>query len=96
MVGGNGVNHMPDQDSFITSNLDLAAYLTAVGQPLVAVRRQGKFLSFIFDPNAASDAEQFLAGASAPAREVLECYRELRTIITTQERQKKYASKQQS
>ncbi len=77
--------------SFITTDLDLAAYLKAIGRILVGTQSQGRFLAFIFDPSAKADAEMYLTGASAPAQAVLANYRELRTLIINSERQKKYA-----
>jgi len=77
--------------AFITTDLDLAAYLTTIGQSLIGTQRQGRFIAFMFDPSAMADAEMYLTGASAPARTVLANYRELRTLIVNSERQKKYA-----
>jgi len=74
---------------FTTTNLDLAAYLSAVGQPLLSTEPQGRFLAFHFSTEAASHAEAFLAGARASAQAVLEHYRELRTLIANHERKAK-------
>jgi hypothetical protein len=77
---------MPLSMPFITTNLDLAAYLLAVGQELTEVERQGKFFAFHFDPLAASHVEQFINGAPAPAKTLLDSYRQLRTIITNHQK----------
>jgi hypothetical protein len=76
---------------FITTDLDLAAYLKTIGRKLIGTQRQGRFVAFHFEPSAATDAQMYLTGATAPAQAVLTNYRELRTIITNTERQKKYA-----
>src|SRR6266705_3049451 len=76
---------------FITTDLDLAAYLKTRGQNLIGTQSQGRFVAFIFEPSARVDAEMYLTGASAPAQSVLANYRELRTLITNREKQKKYA-----
>jgi hypothetical protein len=76
---------------FITTDLDLAAYLKTSGQNLIGTQSQGRFVAFIFEPSARVDAEMYLTGASAPAQSVLANYRELRTLITNREKQKKYA-----
>jgi len=77
--------------AFITTDLDLAAYLKSIGRTLIGTQRQGRFVAFMFDSSAKADAEMYLTGASAPARTVLTNYRELRTMIIHTERQKKYA-----
>ena len=82
-------NAMPP---FITTDLDLAAYLKTVGHSLIGTQPQGRFVAFIFEPSAKADAEKYLTGASAPAQTVLANYRELRTLITKTERQKNYAN----
>jgi hypothetical protein len=76
---------------FITTDLDLAAYLKTIGRKLIGTQPQGRFVAFHFEPSAAVDAEMYLTGASAPAQTVLANYRELRTLITKTERQKNYA-----
>jgi hypothetical protein len=78
---------------FITTDLDLAAYLKTVGRTLIDTQHQGRFVAFLFDPSARADAEMYQAGATAPARTVLANYRELRTLIVHSERQKKYAQR---
>ena len=77
--------------SFITTDLDLAAYLKTVGRQLIGTQPQGRFVAFLFEPSAKIDAKMYLTGASAPAQAVLANYRELRTLIINTERQKKYA-----
>jgi hypothetical protein len=72
------MNHKP----FITTNLDVAAYLCAIGHGLANTERQGRFVAFLFDRSAARDVEEFGNGAQAPAKAILESYRALRTIIT--------------
>lgn len=76
---------------FATTDLDLAAYLKSVGQPLIATEHQGRFISFIFAPSAKRDAEIYRSGGSASAQAVLTNYRELRTLIVNTERRNKYA-----
>jgi hypothetical protein len=76
---------------FITTDLDLAAYLKTIGRKLVGTQPQGRFVAFHFEPSAKAEAEMYLTGATAPASAVLANYRELRTLITNAERQKKYA-----
>ena len=80
-------------NTFITTDLALAAYLCAIGRTLLRTERQGRFTAFHFDPHAVSDVEQFLNGAPAPAQGVLKSYRELRAIITNQERAEKVCHK---
>ncbi len=77
--------------TFVTTDLDLAAYLKTVGRQLIGTQPQGRFVAFLFEPSAKTDAEMYLTGASAPAQTVLANYRELRTLIINSERQKKYA-----
>ena len=74
------------EKEFLTSNLDIAAYLLATGQPLVSTARQGKFTVFLFPPSAANRAADFIAGAAAPANALLDSYRKLRTIISSQQK----------
>src|SRR5258708_1615968 len=81
-------NAMPP---FITTDLDLAAYLKTIGRRLIGTQAQGRFVAFHFEPSASADAEKYLTGATAPAQSVLANYRELRTLITKTERQKNYA-----
>ena len=77
---------------FITTDLDLAAYLKTIGRRLIGTQAQGRFVAFHFEPSASADAEKYLTGATAPASTVLANYRELRTvIINTQKGTKKYA-----
>ena len=76
---------------FITTDLDLAAYLKTIGHEVTGTQSQGRFVAFMFEPSAKTDAEMYLTGASAPAQTVLANYRELRTLIINSERQKKYA-----
>jgi hypothetical protein len=80
---------------FSTTDLDLAAYLKTI-RNLIGTQRQGRFVAFLFEPSASADAEMYLTGASAPAQSVLANYRELRTLITNTERQKKYAGSSNS
>ena len=82
-----------DAPPFITTDLDLAAYLKTIGRNMIGTERQGRFIAFIFDPAAKTDAEVYQTGATAPARSVLANYRELRTLIVDKERQNKYANK---
>jgi hypothetical protein len=77
--------------AFVTTDLDLAAYLKTVGRNLIDTQRQGRFVAFLFDPSAHKDAEIYLSGGSAPAKAIMANYRELRTMIINTERQKKYA-----
>jgi hypothetical protein len=76
---------------FITTDLDLAAYLKTIGCKLIGTQPQGRFVAFHFEPSAATNAQKYLTGATAPAQTVLANYRELRTLITKTERQKNYA-----
>jgi len=76
---------------FITTDLDLAAYLKTIGRKLIGTQPQGRFVAFHFEPSASADAQMYLTGATAPAQTVLANYRELRTLIVNTERQKKYA-----
>jgi hypothetical protein len=78
-------------DAFITTDLDLAAYLKTIGRRLIGNQRQGRFVAFIFEPAAKTDAEKYLTGSTAPAQSVLANYRELRTLIVNTERHNKYA-----
>lgn len=85
---------IPSSDAmtpFITTDLDLAAYLKTIGHKITGTRPQGRFVAFLFEPPAKADAEMYLTGASAPAQTVLANYRELRTLIISIERQNKYA-----
>jgi hypothetical protein len=81
---------------FSTTDLDLAAYLKTIRRNFIGTQRQGRFVAFLFEPSASVDAEMYLTGASAPAQAVLANYRELRTLITRTERQKKYAGNSNS
>jgi len=76
---------------FVTTSLDVAAFLTAIGRQLIRTQPQGRFLAFQFDSSASTDAEKYFAGASVPAKAVLEAYRELRNLIVTTERAQKKA-----
>lgn len=76
---------------FTTTDIDLAAYLKTIGRKLIGTQPQGRFVAFSFEPQAKTDAEKYLTGATAPAQTVLANYRELRTIIVNTEKQKKYA-----
>jgi hypothetical protein len=78
-------------EGFITTDLDLAAYLKTIGRNLIGTQRQGRFVAFQFEPSASADAQRYLTGATVPAQAVLANYRELRTLITKSERQNNYA-----
>jgi hypothetical protein len=71
---------------FRTSDIGIAAYLIATGLPLHCTERRGKFTEFLFPSIAAEAAEHFYAGAPAPAAAMLDSYRKLRTIISTQQK----------
>jgi hypothetical protein len=80
------------RSQFVTTDLDLAAYLKTIGHRLIGTQPQGRFVAFIFGQSAQADAEMYLTGAAAaPVHAVLENYRVLRTLIVEKERQKKYA-----
>jgi len=38
-------------------------------------------VEFIFDPAVAPDVEQYFAGGAAPARELFQAHRHLRTVV---------------
>jgi hypothetical protein len=90
-VAGDATATEATTDVFITTDLDLAAYLKTIGRTLIGTQRQSRFVAFIFEPPAKTDAQKYLTRATAPAQTVLATYRELRTLILNTERQKKYA-----
>jgi hypothetical protein len=42
---------------FITTDLDLAAYLKTIGRRLIGTQPQGRFVAFHFEPSATADAQ---------------------------------------
>jgi hypothetical protein len=80
---------------FRTSDIGIAAYLIATGFSLQSTERRGKFVEFVFPSTAAEAADNFYAGATAPAAVLLDSYRKLRTLISNlQKGQKNYVHSQ--
>jgi hypothetical protein len=77
---------------FVTTDIDISAYLLTVGWKLSETRQQGRFVQFVFPEAAAADVTKFLGGAAAPAHSILENYREIRNIIIALGRQNKHAN----
>jgi len=77
---------------FVTTDIDISAYLLTVGWKLSETRQQGRFVQFVFPAESASDAAKFSSGAAAPAQRILDNYREIRNIIIALGRQNKHAN----
>jgi len=45
---------------FITTDLDLAAYLKTIGRRLIGTQPQGRFVTFHFEPSAGTAAQMYL------------------------------------
>jgi hypothetical protein len=64
-----------------TTELEIASFLKARGHRLIAARMDGRFVSFEFEPAAASDVAAYFSGAESPARDLFEAHRSLRAMI---------------
>jgi hypothetical protein len=71
----------PLPSPYRTTELELASFLKARGHRLTAAKMDGRFVSFEFDPAAASDADNYFTGAPTSARELFEAHRSLRALI---------------
>jgi hypothetical protein len=69
----NGIYH--------TTELEIAAFLKARGHRLTAAKLDGRFVTFEFDPAAASDVATYFTGAETSARDLFEAHRSLRAMI---------------
>lgn len=67
--------------TYKTSELELASFLKARGHKLIGAQPQGRIVEFAFDGDAASDLDEYVAGAAVPARELFEAHRSLRALI---------------
>ena len=67
--------------SYKTTELELASFLKARGHRLVSAKLDGRVVAFEFNGNAASDVEDYFAGAEVPARDLFEAHRSLRALI---------------
>ena len=87
------MNHPPNSDShdgdtsrslskpYITTELDIAAFLVASGHKVLFAEPQGALVQFIFDPGVAGAVEEYFAGAALPVQEVFKAHRHLRTLV---------------
>jgi hypothetical protein len=64
-----------------TTELEIASFLKARGHKLTAAKMDGRFVSFEFDPAAASDVATYFTGAETSARDLFEAHRSLRAMI---------------
>ncbi len=64
-----------------TSELEIASFLKARGHRLTAARLDGRFVTFEFDPSAASDVAAYFTGAETSARDLFQAHRSLRAMI---------------
>ena len=71
---------------YTTVNIDEAAYLRAVGKPLIGTEWQGRFVQFRFGASA-DDAAQLHLGASVNAQDLLTAYRAIRTVVANKNRE---------
>ena len=69
------------QQSYHTTELELASFLVARGHRLVSAKLDGKFVAFEFEPAASTDANNYFAGAETSARELFQAHRSLRALI---------------
>lgn len=67
--------------AYRTSELEIASFLKARGHKLTAAKMDGRFVSFEFEPAAASDVAAYFTGAETPARDLFEAHRSLRAMI---------------
>ena len=66
---------------YLTTELELAAFLQARGHKLISATPQGRLVAFAFDDRARSDVDAYFAGAQVPARDLFSAHRHLRTLI---------------
>jgi len=66
---------------YATTDLSLAAFLLARGQPLDGVSREGPRCVFSFPDAARELAPSFYASATVPARAYANALRDLKTLI---------------
>jgi hypothetical protein len=71
---------LPDTP-YITTELDIASYFTAMGHRMLDAQPQGSLVQFVFDPGVARDVEAYFAGATLPVQEVFRAHRHLRTVV---------------
>jgi hypothetical protein len=67
--------------AYRTSELEIASFLKARGRRLTAAKMDGRFVSFEFEPAAASDVADYFTGAETSARDLFEAHRSLRAMI---------------
>lgn len=67
--------------AYRTTELEIASFLKARGHRLTAAKMDGRFVSFEFEPAAASDVAAYFTGAESPARDLFEAHRSLRAMI---------------
>jgi hypothetical protein len=68
-------------DSYRTSELELASFLKAEGHKLLRAELKGKLVEFQFDASAENAVDDYFAGASLSARDLFEAHRSLRALI---------------
>jgi hypothetical protein len=67
--------------SYITSELELAAFLKTRGHALRGASLDGRLVQFNFSLSASDDAPNYFGGAPASARDLFEAHRSLRALI---------------
>ena len=67
--------------SYRTTELEVAAFLKARGHRLLAAEPQGRIVAFSFATGADRDVDAYIAGEAVPARELFESHRSLRVLI---------------
>ena len=76
---------MTTQNSYRTTELELASFLKARGYRLVSAKLDGRFVAFDFDPAASKDVGNYFGGTEVSARELFEAHRSLRALIQHEE-----------
>jgi hypothetical protein len=79
--------HDPPADRFVTSDLGVASFLSALDLPLLGIEEAGDRAHFVFPGSAESTAARFYhAGVNVNARRFHQCLRELRGLARRKER----------
>ena len=71
----------PQNPTYRTQELELAAFIKASGYALRGAELHGRLVEFSFDAEAAEAAERYFGGAQLPCRDLFQAHRSLRALI---------------
>lgn len=66
---------------YVTTELEIASFLVALGFEVLDYQLQGKIMAFVFEPEVTAKVSEYFSGASLPVLEVFKAHRHLRTMI---------------